>query len=341
MKSRTRFIDIAKQAGVGIATVDRVLNERGGVSERTTKIVLDAARELQVNRLLPQSNRRRLYIEAIFCRNQSTYYTRLNDALKTVSEIVDFPISVYRTHFDVSESDKLIEHIDSTCEARDGFILFAYNTPYLTQNLRRLAKKTTIVTISTDIPKSQRHCYVGIDNQGAGLAAAKISAAICRKGGKVLVLEPSEEAEAQSSRFLAFTQHFKAQGQSANLVFFRDTDHKQGPLEAFLATLRAHRDIRVLYGPFNNDFVEQVIKLGKTEAAIGDVAKIVHDLSVDSTQNLKDGLIDIVVDSNPAQEAFQATIFIAREHGFETTFTQRPVNFQLYTSENLPINDFV
>ncbi len=66
MKNRTRFIDIAKKAGVGVATVDRVLNERGGVSERTTKIVLEAARELQINRLLPQINRRRLYVEAIF-----------------------------------------------------------------------------------------------------------------------------------------------------------------------------------------------------------------------------------------------------------------------------------
>ena len=340
MKSRTRFIDIAKQAGVGIATVDRVLNERGSVSERTTKIVLDAARELQINRLLPQSNRRRLYVEAIFCRNQSTHYSRLNDALQTVSDIVDFPISVYRTHFDVTETEKLVEHIDSTCEARDGFILFAYNTRYLAQTIRRLAKKTTIVTISTDIPESHRHCYVGIDNHGAGLAAAKISAAICRKGGKVLVLEPSEEAEAQSSRFLAFTQYFKALGRSADLIFFRDTDYIQDPLKAFLGKLRAHQDIRVLYGPFNNDFVEQIISLGRTEAAIGDVAKIVHDLSPHSAQNLQDGLIDIVVDSNPAQEVFQATVFIAKEHGFETAFTQRPVNFQLYTSENLPIDSF-
>ena len=340
MKSRTRFIDIAKQAGVGIATVDRVLNERGSVSERTTKIVLDAARELQINRLLPQSNRRRLYVEAIFCRNQSTHYNRLNDALQTLSDIVDFPISVYRTHFDVTETEKLVEHIDSTYEARDGFILFAYNTPYLAQNIRRLAKKTTIVTISTDIPESHRHCYVGIDNHGAGLAAAKISAAICRKGGKVLVLEPSEEAEAQSSRFLAFTQYFKALEKSEDLIFFRDTDYIQDPLRAFLGKLRAHKDIRALYGPFNNDFVEQIIKLGKTETVIGDVAKIVHDLSVHSAQNLQDGLIDIVVDSNPAQEVFQATVFIAREHGFETAFTQKPVNFQLYTSENLPLDGF-
>ena len=36
---------LAKRIGVGVATVDRVLNERGGVSPETTRRVLQAARE--------------------------------------------------------------------------------------------------------------------------------------------------------------------------------------------------------------------------------------------------------------------------------------------------------
>ena len=185
------------------------------------------------------------------------------------------------------------------------------------------------MTISKDIPENHRHCYVGIDNHGAGLAAAKISAAICRKGGRVLVLEPSEEAEAQSSRFLAFIQYIKALGKSADLIFFRDTDHIQDPVKAFFNKLLAHHDIQVLYGPFNNDLVERIIILGRTKAAIRDIAKILHDLSANSARNLQDRLIDIIFDSNPAKEVFQATLFIAREHGLETTFKQWPVNFQL------------
>ena len=141
MKRRARFMDIAKQAGVGIATVDRVLNERGEVIEKTTKIVLEAARELQINRLFTQSNRRRLDVEAVFCRNPSTHYSRLNDALQAAGEIVDFPISIYRTHFDVTETEKLVEHKNSICEVRDGFVLFNYNTPYLAQDIRRLTKR--------------------------------------------------------------------------------------------------------------------------------------------------------------------------------------------------------
>lgn len=41
---------LARQIGVGVATVDRVLNERGGVSPQTTRKVLQAAREAGLKR---------------------------------------------------------------------------------------------------------------------------------------------------------------------------------------------------------------------------------------------------------------------------------------------------
>ncbi|ENQ0858499.1 helix-turn-helix domain-containing protein, partial [Klebsiella oxytoca] len=45
---------LAKRIGVGVATVDRVLNERGGVSPETTRRVLQAAREAGLKRILPE-----------------------------------------------------------------------------------------------------------------------------------------------------------------------------------------------------------------------------------------------------------------------------------------------
>ena len=46
---------LARQIGVGVATVDRVLNERGGVSPQTTRKVLQAAREAGLKRIPPRS----------------------------------------------------------------------------------------------------------------------------------------------------------------------------------------------------------------------------------------------------------------------------------------------
>ena len=43
---RSTLVDVAREAGVSVATVDRVLNERGGVSERTRALVFESARRL-------------------------------------------------------------------------------------------------------------------------------------------------------------------------------------------------------------------------------------------------------------------------------------------------------
>lgn len=50
---RSRIADIAREAGVGTATVDRVLNDRKGVGRTTAERVLDVARRLNYP-LLPQ-----------------------------------------------------------------------------------------------------------------------------------------------------------------------------------------------------------------------------------------------------------------------------------------------
>ena len=39
------------------------------------------------------------------------------------------------------------------------------------------------------------------------------------------------------------------------------------------------------------------------------------------------------------QQAFKAVDFIARQHGYETETTIGSIDFQLYTSENLPLTD--
>lgn len=338
---KARLEDIAKHAGVGLATVDRVMNERGGVSERTTARVLASARQLGTNRILPTGKRRQLAIEAVFARTPSSYSTRLNQSLKEVAKLVDLPVTIYRTHIDVDRADRLVAHLESVAESRDGIIVFANDLPAIAGALKSLSTKTVIVTISTDIPDSGRHCYVGINNFNAGQSAAKISEAICRKGGRVLVIEPEMNARAQIDRMTGFRQFFIDRAITDRLSFFSPPAKTAMALNGILQLLQAEQDLRVVYSPTNSEFLEKVIEAGRDEQAIWSMAKIVHDLSPHSIENLRSGLIDMVLDSNPMQQAFGAVDFIARQHGYETDTTMAAVDFQFYTSENLPRTDSI
>ena len=138
-----------------------------------------------------------------------------------------------------------------------------------------------------------------------------------------------------------FRQFFADRGITDRMSLFNPPTKTAAALTQILQLLAADDDLRVVYSPTNTEFLEKVIEAGRHEEAIRSVVKIVHDLSPHSIENLRSGLIDMVLDSNPMQQAFQAVDFIARQHGYETETTIASVDFQLYTSENLPHTDLM
>ena len=65
MQKKTIIADIAAAAGVSTATVDRVLNRRGGVSPEKEGRVLEWSRKLQVDRDLERRPTRILRIGVV------------------------------------------------------------------------------------------------------------------------------------------------------------------------------------------------------------------------------------------------------------------------------------
>ena len=80
---------VAAKAGVGIATVGRVLNERGNVSPATARRVIEAARELGLRRVLPLPHRRLLRFEVVLARPHPSFLTRLNQGFASLAATLD------------------------------------------------------------------------------------------------------------------------------------------------------------------------------------------------------------------------------------------------------------
>jgi hypothetical protein len=81
-RPRARLQDIADLCGVGIATVDRVLNERGNVSEKTAEKVLNVARRLKLKRILPASHHRLLRIEVLLAQPELPLIDRMKSGIR-------------------------------------------------------------------------------------------------------------------------------------------------------------------------------------------------------------------------------------------------------------------
>lgn len=80
--SKPNYRDIAALAGVGTATVERVLNGRGGVRPDLVEKVVVAARTLNYPRTLPDTHRGLLRIDVLMVRPETTFYRRLSKAFE-------------------------------------------------------------------------------------------------------------------------------------------------------------------------------------------------------------------------------------------------------------------
>ncbi|BAN98977.1 hypothetical protein E05_42110 [Plautia stali symbiont] len=87
MKTMT-LAELAKRVGVGVATVDRVLNDRGGVSPAMTKKILLAAREAGLKRILPEEHRHAWQIEAVTVPSSFNSWRRILPGWRMSSAIV-------------------------------------------------------------------------------------------------------------------------------------------------------------------------------------------------------------------------------------------------------------
>ncbi|OXS14442.1 transcriptional regulator, partial [Zobellella denitrificans] len=85
---KTTIVEIAERAGVGRATVDRVLNERGNVTPATAERVLRAARELGLKRTLPDAWQPLRHLEVVLCDNGASFFRRLEQGFVRAAEVL-------------------------------------------------------------------------------------------------------------------------------------------------------------------------------------------------------------------------------------------------------------
>ena len=194
---------VAKRAKVGLATVDRVLNERGSVSPATVRRVIEAARELGLRRTLPAPHARQARIELLLAKSTTPFLVRLTQAFGQAAATLDRSIVILRRSVDMTDPAAVAAHI-AGCTA-DGLIVYCEEHP---ANIAAIAAATAagrpVICITTDVPTSQRFAYVGIDHIKAGRTAGFFAAHMAGRDGPALVLTTSTGFRAHKERTHGF-----------------------------------------------------------------------------------------------------------------------------------------
>ncbi|RYE39770.1 MAG: LacI family DNA-binding transcriptional regulator, partial [Hyphomicrobiales bacterium] len=188
--------DIAREAGVSLATVDRVLNARPGVRDKTIRAVNEAISRLGYVRDLSAANlaRGRTYrVAVVLPDTESQFVQALADALTEAGSIAVTSRTELHLYRFPAEDPHALAALLSTLPDRDtvGVALMAPETPILRDAVRSLRDKgIPVVALVSDLPNADH--FVGTDNRAAGRTAGVMMGRFLGGGpGQVMVLGQS------------------------------------------------------------------------------------------------------------------------------------------------------
>jgi len=167
--------EIALQAGLSEATVDRVLNTRGGVRGHTAERVKQAIREVRGQSEQAGLTGRKVCRRRSSCRRRTASSEAMRVALEDEMPTLRPAVFRARYHFNevvrLADLAALIDRIGA--RGTHGLFLKAPDEPEIVSAVDRVvARAIPVVTLVTDVPNSRRVAYIGMDNRAAGETAA-------------------------------------------------------------------------------------------------------------------------------------------------------------------------
>ncbi|WP_416413395.1 LacI family DNA-binding transcriptional regulator [Pantoea sp. App145] len=341
MKKLT-LIKVAELAGVGIATVDRVLNERGGVRPETARKVLRAARQAGLQRLLPEESQQPWQIEVFLSSNNTWFFRQLAEEFAHIADRIGYrKIKLFRTLVAESQPEKLAEKINKSSELRDGIIVFGHDYSVIHQALSECQQKSVpVISLASDLPESHRLCHVGINQYQAGRTAGLLMSRSMPTEGDVIMVSGRFDFRAHIQRISGFRDAISQRAPWLRLREVLAGEDERHKIRALLhQTLQQSNKVVGLYnsGDSNSDISE----LLHLHGLAGHCCYITHELYDVTHRLLQEDVLAYTLDQNARQHAELATQLLLRhlEQGYQPDIYQDgSVELRIVTAENLPHN---
>ncbi len=330
--------EIAREAGVSVATLDRVLHGRSGVREETARRV----REAIARRSGPGAkfeSARSMKLALVMPEGANVFMQMIRDHVGEMSNwLVARKVSVETVVTDVFNAQRLADSLDSLQGRFDGVAVVALDHQSVRAAIDDLvASGMFVVTLVSDVPGSRRHRYIGIDNVAAGRTAGALVGRLARQpAGRVGVIAGSQLLRDHAERIFGFQQVMGlefSQYTVLNPVEGGDQDELNESLTMRL--LSEHPGLVGLYnvGAGTPGVGKAIAESGREEH----IVFVAHDLTPFTRRGLLRGPVDAVISQDPGHEARSAIrVLMALARGEPLLAEQERINIDIVMRDNLP-----
>lgn len=333
--------DIAKNAGVSLATVDRVLNNRPGVRAKTIDRVNEVINQLGYVRDMAAANLARQRDREFFFvvpDGQSSFLQKLRDVIQEVSEnpIMDrTKISILQVP--INDPHRLATELQELQEGPvAGIAIMALETPQVRDAIGRLKESgRSVVAMISDLPSSDIDQFVGINNVAAGRTAGRLLGSFLGdQTCEVLVIAGSMLAYDHLERRLGFDQIMGERFPHLRILPSLEAWDEADRVERLLTTvLHDHPDIGGIYsiGGGTKGLLRVLEKRGTKDMRV-----VAHDVTPVSRKALELDIFDAVIEQDVGHVVRSALrIMKAGQNMLNVIPSQEKIRIEVILKENL------
>ncbi len=339
---RPTVIDIAREAGVSLATVDRVLNGRPGVRAKTVQAVQDAITRLGYVRDVAAANlaRSRTYRMAfVLPDTESQFVQTLLDALDLAGRMAASARTEIILRRFPAEDPHALAAILTRLAAEDiaGVALMAPETPIVRDAIRSLHQQgMAVVALVSDLPNTERDHFVGIDNIAAGRTAAVLMGRFLTGQGQVIVVGQSMLLRESIERRFGFDQVMMRDFLQVEVLQTVESHGRPQVLRQIVSETLSHAaNVRGIYllGAGHRALSEALADLDLA----GRMVVIGHELTPHARAALEAGRMDAVITQNVGHLVRSALrVLRARTDRVPIDESQEQIRIEIVIRENLP-----
>jgi LacI family transcriptional regulator len=307
IERRPKVAQVAALAGVSTATVDRVINGRGGVRRETVTRVETAIRSILsttdngpiVDPLRPSN------IVALLAGDGSHVTNALGEHLARMAESAGarMTVSFVERMNPEALAQRLADCLDEGCT---GVAVQALDHVLVREALQRLAHcRIPVVTLLTDTSGVERLAYAGLDNRAAGRTAGILMSRFCRGSGKLAIVWGGQLYRSHEERESGFRNAVRSERTDLQcLDVITGNDDTVVARDLVREALRQHADLAGIYcvgGGITGvaDAIEEIAS-GRKPVMIG------HNYNQQTKPYLLAGTIDALIHQDPERIARRA-----------------------------------
>lgn len=334
--------EIAQKAGVSIGTVDRVLHNRGRVSQENVEKIMKIAKEngYEPNPLASMLKSQKKYTFGVLIPELGSelgYWIQVYQGIKDAErELKSMQIEIVYAFYNRTLHSSFLSAAEKLFASKIDAYIVAPLIPEEMEKLASLHPDIPYVFIDSDHPSLSPLATLAQSPERAGEVGARMIRLLAPDVERIYTLQTFSSAFNGKMRAYAFTDAIKKIDDNIQIINIAIENY-----EGFLHHINSI-DANSKYGLFVvNDGAAAVCEILKSHNLLKNFTIIGFDLSPENKEKLESGAIAAILGQRPINQAYDAVMLLYKRFVLKLDIL-KDINspIDIYLKENIPTTDF-